>query len=48
MTVVQVIRRAAQFRNDVNSFLKKVSNCFPVLGGNEKRKSKKRAKTRAL
>lgn len=43
MTAVQVIKRAAQFRNNVNSFQKKVLNCFLILGGNKKVDIKKGA-----
>lgn len=44
MTVVWVIKRAAQFRNNVNSFQKKVLNCFSTIGGNKKEGIKKERK----
>lgn len=43
MTAVLVIKRAAQFRNNVNSFLKKVKKFPGFMEGTKKRDNKKRA-----
>ncbi len=45
---VLVNKRAAQFKEKVNSFLKIYLNCFSRMGGTQKNKWKKRVEIRAF
>ena len=48
LPALRVTKRAAQFSDNVKSFLKIYLNCFPAFGGKEKIGQEKRAETWAF